>query len=142
MLIRQLAETAGVSVDTIRFYEKSGLLRKGSHFNRAANGYRIYTAEALLRLELIKNGHDAGFTLRQMREGIEAWENNGATRAQRETALLGNLEKIELQIKRLEAMKSYILHKLEKTTGKVGGNTEEGSSESRDPGTEPKPKGR
>lgn len=63
-LIGQLARAAGVKADTIRFYEKQGLLPKPI---RAANEYRVYDAAALSRLRFIKQAQALGFTLDEIR---------------------------------------------------------------------------
>ncbi|MBI4657771.1 MAG: heavy metal-responsive transcriptional regulator [Verrucomicrobia bacterium] len=64
MLIGQLARLAGVKTDTVRFYEKQGLLPRPV---RAANEYRVYDAAALSRLRFIKQAQALGFTLDEIR---------------------------------------------------------------------------
>jgi MerR family transcriptional regulator, copper efflux regulator len=62
--IGQLAKAAGVAVDTVRYYERIGLLpRRG----RAATGWRRYPEEILVRLRYVREGRAVGFTLREMR---------------------------------------------------------------------------
>lgn len=63
-LIGQLAKAAGVKSDTVRFYEKQGLLPKPI---RAANAYRVYDEAALRRLRFIKQAQALGFTLDEIR---------------------------------------------------------------------------
>ena len=55
-----LARQAGVSTDTLRFYERRGLLARPP---RDANGYRRYPPDALQRVVMIQRALDAGFTL-------------------------------------------------------------------------------
>ena len=64
MKIRELAQKTGVTVYTIRFYEKQELL-DASHYQRAANGYRHYGEAAVQRLTLIRRGRLPG--LREVR---------------------------------------------------------------------------
>ncbi|MBI4660605.1 MAG: heavy metal-responsive transcriptional regulator [Verrucomicrobia bacterium] len=64
MLIGQLAKLAEVKTDTVRFYEKQGLLPKPV---RAANEYRVYDEAALSRLRFIKQAQALGFTLDEIR---------------------------------------------------------------------------
>lgn len=68
MRIGELAEAAGTTTKTLRFYEDSGLLPQTE---RAANGYRDYGPEALSRLDFIRRGRIAGLTLAQIREVID-----------------------------------------------------------------------
>ena len=60
MRIGEIADAAGVPTQTIRFYERRGLL---PHPSRGTNGYREYDASILTRLAFIRSGQAAGFTL-------------------------------------------------------------------------------
>src|SRR5690242_26055 len=66
--IGQLAKRAGVSVQTIRFYEREGLLPPPS---RTASGYRAYTASELERVQVIRICQKTGFTLKDVRAVLE-----------------------------------------------------------------------
>jgi len=63
--IGTLAKRAGVSIDTVRYYEKSGLLAPAS---RLASGYRRYSDEQVFRLRFIRRAQELGFTLKDIRE--------------------------------------------------------------------------
>jgi MerR family transcriptional regulator, copper efflux regulator len=63
--IGTLAKRAGVSIDTVRYYEKCGLLAPES---RLASGYRRYSDEQVSRLRFIRRAQDLGFTLKDIRE--------------------------------------------------------------------------
>ena len=71
MGIGTIARQAGVSIDTVRYYEKNGLLNPAA---RLASGYRRYEALQLSRLRFIKRAQQLGFTLKDVREllGISA----------------------------------------------------------------------
>ena len=60
LLIGELARGAGVKADTVRFYERNGLLSKPE---RTAAGYRVYDKAALQRLRFIKKAQALGFSL-------------------------------------------------------------------------------
>lgn len=60
MTVGALAEAAGVAADTVRYYEKRGLLARP---RRTAGGYRDYDADALRRLRALKRAQALGFTL-------------------------------------------------------------------------------
>ena len=64
LLIGRVARLAGVTSDTIRFYERSGLLPKPS---LTANGYRVYNDSALNQLRFIRKAQSLGFTLDEIR---------------------------------------------------------------------------
>ena len=63
--IGELAAAAGVGRDTIRYYERMGLLREPA---RTAAGYRLYDATDLERVNFIRSAQELGFTLEQARQ--------------------------------------------------------------------------
>ncbi len=68
MTIGALAKTAGVTTDTIRFYEKAKLLYPA---RKSTSGYRVYSKEALQRLGFIRHAQQCGMTLSEIRELLE-----------------------------------------------------------------------
>ena len=68
MTIGQLARAAGVGIETIRFYQRRGLIRKPA---KPAIGHRTYDETALLRLRFIRRAQDLGFSLAEIRELLE-----------------------------------------------------------------------
>ena len=67
MVIHELAEKTGLSVYTIRFYEKEGLL-DSRHVRREANNYRDYSDEAIERLKLVKKFQGIGCSIAEMKD--------------------------------------------------------------------------
>lgn len=65
MTVGQAARQAGVGVETVRFYEKNGLLEEPS---RRASGYREYDEETVNRLRFIQRAKELGFTLGEIKE--------------------------------------------------------------------------
>ncbi len=66
--IGDLAEAAGVTVDTLRYYEREGLLPR---VDRTAGGFRCYSQEAAQRLQFIKQARELGLSLREIRQLVE-----------------------------------------------------------------------
>lgn len=64
LLIGKLAASAGIKTDSVRFYERSGLLPKPQ---RSANGYRVYDQSAVTQLRFIKRAQSLGFSLDEVR---------------------------------------------------------------------------
>jgi DNA-binding transcriptional MerR regulator len=62
LLIGRLARLAGLSTDTVRFYEREGLLPKAE---RTAANYRVYPPEALARLQFIRKAQALGLSLEE-----------------------------------------------------------------------------
>ncbi len=61
--IGKVARLAGVTVDTLRYYEKEGLVRPAS---KTAAGYRLYSSEAVRRIRFVKHAQQCGFTLSEI----------------------------------------------------------------------------
>ena len=70
-----LAKATGVSPDTIRHYEKLGVLPRAS---RTASGYRVYPASAVERVLVVRRALRIGFTLAELAEVFKAREGGGA----------------------------------------------------------------
>ena len=68
LTIGKLANAAGVGVETIRFYEREGLLPKPP---RKRSGYRQYPPDAVARVMFIRSAKDLGFTLKEITALLE-----------------------------------------------------------------------
>jgi len=68
LTIGKLANAAGVGVETIRFYEREGLLPKPP---RKRSGYRQYPPDAVARVLFIRRAKELGFTLKEITELLE-----------------------------------------------------------------------
>ncbi len=64
----ELAQRAGVNIQTVRFYERKCLLREPS---RTPSGYRCYTDEDVRQIRFIRECQDLGFTLQDIKQLIE-----------------------------------------------------------------------
>ena len=64
LLVGQIARLAGVKPDTLRFYERAGLIPKTA---RTAGGYRAYGPDAVERLHFIRKAQALGFSLDQVK---------------------------------------------------------------------------
>lgn len=67
--IGEVADRAGLSLRTVRYYEETGLLEPAK---RTDGGFRLYTDEHVERLSLIRRMKPLGFTVQQMRELLDA----------------------------------------------------------------------
>ncbi|RYG55422.1 MerR family transcriptional regulator, partial [bacterium] len=72
MLIGELARRAGLTRDTVRFYERTGLIQSGEK-EAGSRVYKTFDEEALERLIFIKNGQIGGATLREIKELLDNW---------------------------------------------------------------------
>ena len=80
----QLAKKAGVNPETVRYYEKTGLLPKAK---RTESGYRLFSEEDVKRIKFIKRAKELGFTLKEIKELLELrFENQGECQEVRKLA--------------------------------------------------------
>jgi MerR family transcriptional regulator, copper efflux regulator len=100
-----LAKSAGVSPDTIRHYEKIGVLPQAS---RTQSGYRVYPASALERVLVVQRALRIGFTLAELAEVLKA-RDAGAAPCRRVYQLAQDkLRGIEVDIEALKRTKRYV----------------------------------
>jgi MerR family copper efflux transcriptional regulator len=78
--IGQLAARAGVSIDTVRYYERSGLLAPQT---RLASGYRRYSELQVSRLRFIRRAQELGFSLSDIRELLGLSKQRDVARVKR-----------------------------------------------------------
>ncbi len=76
LTVNGVIKATGLSRETLRYYEKMGLLNPQ---RRATNGYRVYAADDLERLEFIFRTKKAGFTIRNIRELLDLKKSQNTT---------------------------------------------------------------
>lgn len=113
MLIGELSQRTGFSHDTIRFYEKKGLISVGKK-ERRDNNYKEYSEGVYDRLMLIKTIKGLGFTLNEIDDFVGAWEDEDATCNNLTYHLLDKISRVDSQIQILEAVRSKLSRTLEK----------------------------
>lgn len=92
MKIGQLAQRSGVGIDTVRYYEREGLLPKAP---RLASGYRSYDLGDLRRLRFVRRGKALGFTLPEIRELLALSSHAGEDMAAMKAAAQEKLADVE-----------------------------------------------
>jgi MerR family copper efflux transcriptional regulator len=105
LTIGRLATEAGVNLETVRYYERRGLLPKPP---RSASGYRLFPAEAARRLRFIRRAQELGFSLSEIRELLSLRVSRTSTKAEVKTRAEAKLADIEARIKSLESMKKTL----------------------------------
>lgn len=95
LTIGQLAGLADVGVETVRFYEREGLIEKPP---TPASGYRQYPPETVARIRFIRRAKDLGFSLKEIREllalRLDPQTTCGDVRARAQEKLLDIRERI------------------------------------------------
>lgn len=101
MGIGTIAKRAGVSIDTVRYYEKNGLLAPQA---RLSSGYRRYGDLELSRLRFIRRAQELGFTLKDVRELLGLSKQRDVARVKK--AAEKKLADVEQRIAALERVRS------------------------------------
>ena len=105
LTIGRLAREAGVNLETVRYYERRGLLSKPP---RSASGYRLFPAEASRRLKFIRRAQELGFSLREIRELLSLRVSRNTTSAEIRSRAQAKIADIEAKIRSLESMKKTL----------------------------------
>jgi MerR family copper efflux transcriptional regulator len=108
MLINELSKRTGLSSHTIRFYEKSGLIKGKRDESVKTNKYFHYDEETVEKLELIRDAKSVGFTISEIEQLMDAWYNNKLTIPEKLAVLDEKLLSIDERIKQLKGMKKMI----------------------------------
>ena len=102
LTIGRLAGQVGLNLETVRYYERQGLLPKPP---RTSSGYRIFSDEARRRLRFIKRAQALGFSLREIRELLSLRVSSLSNCAEIKNRAHSKLTEIEAKIKTLNSMK-------------------------------------
>jgi MerR family mercuric resistance operon transcriptional regulator len=107
MRIGELARRAGVNVQTVRYYERRGLLPDPRASER---GYREYGEATLERLRFIKRAQDLGFTLAEISELLALRLGRGATAGRVKARAQAKIREIEGRLRDLERIRHALSH--------------------------------
>lgn len=106
----ELAELTGVSTDTLRHYERKGVLGRPL---RRANGYRQYSAAALRRVQLIRSALAVGFTLDELAAVLHVRDLGGAPCSAVRTLAATKLSEVEARLQDTVALRDELKAVLE-----------------------------
>lgn len=103
MRIGEVAARAGVNIQTLRYYERRGLLPEPE---RGGSGYRTYDPETVRLVRFIKRAQELGFTLREIGELIELRRSRRGVEVR--TRAEAKIEDIERRVRQLGAMRDAL----------------------------------
>lgn len=104
LFIGQLSERSGLSRDTLRFYEKEGILKS----SRQSNNYRIYQDKDIDRLRFVESARSAGFSLREIQALLKLAASGRGRCADYEPVAKKKLRDIETRIKALQECRALL----------------------------------
>lgn len=101
----EVAKQGGVNLETIRYYERRGLLAKPP---RTASGYRMFTPDAVRRLRFIRHAQALGFSLEEIQELLTLRVTRGKSCADLQSRAQTKLVQIDEKIRSLRAMRKAL----------------------------------
>lgn len=105
----QMADRTGVTIDTLRYYEREGLLQNVA---RATSGHRRYSENDVLWVEVLRCLRETGMTIEQLRQYCELGAQGDHTAPERRRILLDHRDEVERQIEERKAALRLIDHKI------------------------------
>ena len=115
LTIGRLAKQANVNLETIRYYERRGLIPEPP---RNESGYRQYDIEDLQRTRFIKRAQALGFTLKEIAELLSLRVASGTSCKQVQERVQAKIEDVENKIADLEQMRAALLRLSRQCTGR------------------------
>ena len=116
LTIGNLAREAGINLETVRYYEREGILPKAP---RSPSGYRLFPADAVRRLRFIKRTQELGFSLKEIRELLALRVSPRTTSSEIRKRAEAKIVDIQGKITSLESM-SKTLRKLAESCAGCG----------------------
>jgi len=113
MRIGTAAEQAGVNVQTLRYYERRGLLPRSP---RRLSGYREFPDDAVRIVRFIKRAQDLGFTLDEIEELIRLRSDKRRDRSRVRAVAERRLRQVDRKIAELERMRAALRHLVHRCT--------------------------
>jgi len=105
LTIGKVAKSVGIGIETVRFYERKGLIQPPI---RTEANYRLYTDDGIARLRFIKQAKSLGFTLREIKELLLLRVRPDATKADIKKQIHDKINDVEMKINDLKAIKKSL----------------------------------
>lgn len=110
----RLSKLTGCNIETIRYYERAGLMPKP---RRGANGYRLYDAADVRRLSFIRRSRELGFSLEEIRGLLKLVDGGGRSCGEVRDMTLAHADDIRAKIVDLRRMERILKEMASKCEG-------------------------
>jgi len=112
--IGKLAEQSGVNIETIRYYEKVGVMPAP---DRTAGGYRVYRPSHVKRLSFVRRGRELGFSLDELRGLLRLVDGHNYTCAEVRALTLNHVAEIRRKIRDLRRLERVMANMAARCVG-------------------------
>ncbi|WP_067430909.1 MerR family transcriptional regulator [Nocardioides jensenii] len=102
----QVAEAVGVNVETLRYYERRGIIAEP---DRSLGGHRLYSEEIVTTLRVIKAAQSLGFTLDEVAELLEAGRHRHGAGSGLQARTEAKLVEVDQKIADLQAIRESLI---------------------------------
>ena len=114
LTIGEVAKQAGINLQTVRYYERRGLLAAAS---RTEAGYRIFSSESVRRIRFIKRAQELGFSLKEIKDLLSLRIDAHTTQADIRKRTRTKIADVEQKILHLQAIHASLLRLAEDCSG-------------------------
>jgi len=101
----EVAREGGVNIETIRYYERHGLLPKPP---RTPFGYRVFSADSVQRLRFIRRAQELGFTLNEIKDLLAIKVRRGSSCADVRRKAEAKIADVDAKIRHLQAIREAL----------------------------------
>lgn len=116
LTVGKLAAAAGIHLETVRYYERIGLMPQPA---RTGSGYRSYDLHQVRRLSFIRRARELGFGIEEIRALLALAEPGRASCAEVRTMTLAHLDEVRARIADLRRLEGILSRTVEKCSGPV-----------------------
>lgn len=111
MTIGKIAKQSGVNIETVRYYERIGLIKRPLRTSSgwSSSGYRRYPPETVKRIQFIKHAKELGFSLKEAGELLSLRVEPGATCADIRDRTEAKIADIDARVNGLQRMKDTLV---------------------------------
>ncbi len=111
----EAARLGGVNVETIRYYERYGLVPKPP---RTTAGYRIFSDDAVKRLRFIKHAQELGFSLKEIKELLNLRVRRGSSCADVRKKAEAKIADVDEKVRRLQEIRAALVELTDACSGR------------------------
>lgn len=115
LTIGQVARRSEVNVETVRYYERRGLIAEPP---RRASGYRQYDPQTVQRIRFIKRAQELGFTLKEIGQLLALADGDGSGCGDVLDFTTRKITDVENKIRHLQNLKKVLTHLAQQCSGK------------------------
>jgi MerR family transcriptional regulator, copper efflux regulator len=121
MLISEFARASGLSLDTVRFYVRRGLLKPETGTKGGGNPYQVFTAEHVRTARIIRLAQSLGFSLREIATLNDEYRAGAMTRERSIEIMTTQLARLDEKAGQLAAMSGFLRAKIAWLAGGAAG---------------------